>query len=79
MSLLAGFEGFAAFGPQKEFIGLGPTMKAMQDLIAHVEPDIVKQGLYQIHPLKNCRANIESVRVDKFDAVTGELVETVNL
>lgn len=46
---------FVALKPDKTPLGAYPDMKAAQDAIAEVEPDVVAQGLYQIHPIRSER------------------------
>ncbi len=61
-----------------------PSMKAAQDRIAELEPDVLLQAKWQIHPISS-RRDAEAARIDmhwtltveKFDGATGELVETV--
>lgn len=43
--------GFVALKPDKTPLGIYPDMGAAQTAIAADEPCIVKQGLYQIHPI----------------------------
>lgn len=42
---------YVALKPDKTPLGLYADMRSAQDAIAVEEPDIVKQGLYQIHPI----------------------------
>lgn len=65
-------------------LGGYPSMRDAQEAIAAVEPDVVLQGTYKIHPIANpgdaerVKLNlIWKITVDKFDGETGELVETV--
>ncbi len=60
------------------------SMASAQNLIAILEPDVVEQGKWQIHPIagpddaERLKINlIWKLRLEKFDGVTGELVETV--
>ncbi len=71
-------EGFVVFDAAKVPIGMLPSMQHAQRYIEAIEPDIVKQGSYVIHPISKCRVTVDTVRVDKFD-LDGNLVETVDL
>ncbi len=46
---------FVALGPDKKPLGLYPDMTAAQEGIAAAEPDVLKQSLYQIHPIRSPR------------------------
>ena len=46
---------YAVLNPDKTPMGAYPDMKAAQEAIAEAEPDIVLQGLYQIHPLQHTK------------------------
>ena len=84
---------FAAVKPDKKPLGLYATMKEAQDAIAADEPDIIKQGLYQIHPIPDDPDErqellgilklkvIETWKIEKFDGeyVGQEPVEVVEL
>lgn len=76
---LKNIQGFAAFKPDKTLLGIYPDMLSAQIHIAATEPDVVAAGLYVIHPINKCKAKFEKIVVEKFDAATGELVETVTL
>jgi hypothetical protein len=43
--------GYVALKPDKTPLGIYPDMGAAQAAIAIDEPCIIKQGLYQIHPI----------------------------
>jgi hypothetical protein len=45
--------GYVALKPDKKPLGIYPDMAAAQTAIAIDEPDIIKQGLYQIHPIQS--------------------------
>jgi hypothetical protein len=84
---------FAAVKPDKSPLGLFITMKDAQDAIAADEPDIIKQGQYQIHPIPEDPDEaqdllgvlklkiVETWKVEKFDGeyVGQEPVEIVEL
>lgn len=42
---------FVALKPDKSPLGIYADMRSAQEAIAVDEPDIVKQGTYQIHPI----------------------------
>jgi hypothetical protein len=44
--------GYVALKPDKSPLGIYPDMSAAQTAIEVMEPDILKQGLYQIHPIR---------------------------
>lgn len=75
---------YAVVNPSGQPIGPFASMADAQAAIAELEPDIIAQGLYKIHPIANARdaeaAKINviwKVKLEKFDGETGELVETV--
>jgi hypothetical protein len=45
--------GYVALKPDKSPLGIYPDMGAAQAAIAVDEPCIIKQGLYQIHPISS--------------------------
>lgn len=66
--------GYVALKPDKTPLGIYPDMGSAQDAIAIDEPDIIRQGLYQIHPIRTqgdadalkLKINIH-YRLEKFD------------
>jgi hypothetical protein len=66
--------GYVALKPDKTPLGIYPDMGDAQGAIAIAEPCIIKQGLYQIHPIRTqgdadalkLKINI-SYRLEKFD------------
>lgn len=47
--------GYAALKPDRSPLGIYADMPAAQLAIATVEPDVIKQSLYQIHPIGDSR------------------------
>lgn len=47
--------GFVALDPDGKPLGIYPDMRAAQEAIAEREPDIVAQGRYTIHPIREQR------------------------
>lgn len=47
--------GYVALKPDKTPLGMYPDMPAAQAAIAIDEPCVIKQGLYQIHPIQTPR------------------------
>ena len=45
--------GYVALKPDKSPLGIYPDMAAAQTAIACHEPCIIRQGLYQIHPIQS--------------------------
>jgi hypothetical protein len=45
--------GYVALKPDKSPLGIYPDMREAQKAIAIDEPCIIKQGLYQIHPIQS--------------------------
>jgi hypothetical protein len=45
--------GYVALKPDKTPLGIYPDMGAAQTAIAADEPCIIRQGLYQIHPIQS--------------------------
>lgn len=43
--------GYAALKPDRSPLGIYPDMASAQQAIAADEPDVLKQSLYQIHPI----------------------------
>lgn len=77
---------FVALKPDKTPLGLYPDMKAAQDGVALAEPDIVKQGQYQIHPVADPgdldRLNLKlqlHFKLEKFEGegTGGRLLEVI--
>jgi hypothetical protein len=66
--------GYAALKPDKTPLGIYPDMTSAQQAIAIDEPDVLKQALYQIHPISvpsdadalKLKINIH-YRLEKFD------------
>ncbi len=66
--------GYVALKPDKTPLGIYPDMGAAQAAIATDEPCIIRQGLYQIHPIREpkdadalkLKLNIH-YRLEKFD------------
>lgn len=66
--------GYVALKPDKTPLGIYPDMGAAQKAIEAEEPCIIKQGLYQIHPIRTqgdadalkLKINIE-FRLEKFN------------
>lgn len=77
---------FAICNPDGKPVGARLSMADAQAFIAEQEPDVLAQGQWKIHPVQTPadaeRAGLKLVwtlELQKFDAVTGDLVETVNL
>lgn len=74
---------FVALRPDKSPLGLYPDMRAAQEAIAQAEPDVIAQGRYQIHPIKEpadaARLNVKLIydlTLEKFDQ-DGRLLEVI--
>lgn len=75
---------YVAFRPDGSPAGVRASMADAQALIAEIEPDVMEQCKYQIHPVKDpedaerLKINLHwKITIEKFDDVTGELVETI--
>lgn len=73
---------FVALKPDKTPLGLYPDMRAAQEAIAQAEPCVLRQSLYQIHPIRApedaARLNVRLIydlKLEKFDGDGGPLVE----
>jgi hypothetical protein len=67
---------FVALKPDKSPLGLYPDMTAAQTAIAADEACVLRQGLYQIHPIKEpedaTRLNIKLIYDLKLEKFEGE-------
>lgn len=75
---------YVAFTPDGKPLEVRTSMADAQALIAEIEPDVVEQGRYVIHPIsgpadaERLKINlIWKIKLEKFDGSTGELMETV--
>lgn len=65
---------FVALTPERKPLGLYRSMREAQEAIAAAEPDVVRQGTYQIHPIGGQRDADQAglklsvhYRLEKFD------------
>jgi hypothetical protein len=77
---------FAILKPDGSPAGLRASMAEAQAFIAEQEPDVLLQAGWVIHPISSPadaeRARLKVVwnlTLEKIDAASGEVVETVNL